>query len=416
MRIWTVVVGEPSPVDGEAVRLHRKCILAGVLAARGHSVVSFNGTVEHVTKTQRFSESCVIDGPNGMKLAFLHGRLYRRNISPDRIMNNWDVAKSFTALAETLEKPDVIVCSYPPIELAAAVSRFARKHNIPYIVDYRDQWPDIIADVAPAPVRPLARLLMWPWYASARMSARYAAGLVGITQPFLDWALGFAGRAKGAQDRVFHLVGSPSDSSDQSLEAAERFWDDHNVRGDLTTLTFAGTLSRRMDLETLVAGALLLPEDLRAKIKIVICGKGEAEDRLRAMAADAPHILFAGWRNQAELRALMKRASIGLLPYRSEQDFMMSFPNKVGEYLSGGLPILTCLKGEVTRLIEAEHCGILYEEDNPQSCAARLAELAAGRPDLPAMAAAAKKVYERDFDARRIYDDYADYVEQIGRG
>lgn len=414
MRIWTVVVGEPSPVDGPAVRLLRTGILAHALAARGHDVTWFNATFNHNLKTQRFAQN-TLKTEASLKMAFMYGRAYSGNVSFARIGNHMDVAKSFLKMAEGMEKPDVIQCSYPPIELAHAVAKYARKHDIPYVIDYRDLWPDIIADVAPAPLRPLAKLVMAPWYMQARKTAAGAAGLCAITKPYLDWAAKFAGRKVGANDRVFHLATAGVEAPQADMEKAEDFWNGQGIAGDVVTLVFSGTLSRRMDLGTLLDAAASLPQSVRDKIRIVICGKGEAEDELKEKAKNLPHVLMAGWRNQAELQVLMRRAKAGLLPYLSTIDFQWSYPNKVGEYLGAGLPVVTSVTGIVEELLKTEGCGLCYREGDVNACAEVLTKIAEGRVDLTGMSEAAKRVYASRFDAKKIYEQYADYVESFIR-
>jgi len=411
MRIWIVTVGEPSPVDGVAVRLHRAGLLSRYMHQRGHEVVSFNGTIEHSARRQRFEETTVTKGDDGMAQVFLHGRIYQRNISPARIGNNRDVGKSFTAVSAKLEKPDVIVCSYPPIELAYAVSKYAKANNIPYVLDLRDMWPDIIADVAPKLLRPLARLAMFRWFSQARTASRLATGLVGISRPFLDWGLGMAKRKAGVNDRVFHLANDPDAAAPDELAKAEAFWDAAGVTPDKFILLFSGMYSARHDFETVINGAHLLPDDLKANIRIVFCGKGEAEEKMKAAANSAPYIVFAGWRNLADIQTLCKRAKGGLLPYPSTQDFMISYPNKVGEYLSAGLPIITSLKGEITKLIGDENCGVLYTEGDAKSFANAVMQLIRTPDSLKVMSNAAFGVYARAFNPKQIYADYAAYIE-----
>lgn len=413
LRIWCVVVGEPSPVDGAGVRMLRTGLLARVLARRGHEVTWFNGTVEHRSKTQRFEENTVLQGDGGLTMAFLYGRVYQGNVSFARIGNNRDVAKSFLRMAKELPAPDVILCSYPPIELANAVRLYATARNIPYALDLRDMWPDIIADVAPKILRPLAKAAMAPWFSSARKSAAAAAGIVGISLPFLEWGLRMAGRDAAPRDRVFHLATDPETADAEALARANAYWDSCGLDGSCFTIVFSGMLSARYDLETVIRGALLLPDDLKARIRIVICGKGEAEDDLKALAGNASHVLFAGWRNLADLQSLMARAHAGLLPYFSTPDFVAAFPNKVGEYLASGLPILSCLEGEVRRLLETRDCGRMYGEGDPAGFAAALAQLASDPQRLSVMSAAARAVYAESFDAYKIYEDYADYAESL---
>ncbi len=415
MRIWVVTVGEPSPVDGPAVRLHRGGLLSRYLKGLGHDVVSFNGTVEHSTRRQRFDATTITHDDDGITRAYLYGRSYKRTVSVDRIVNNIQVGLSFLEAAKKLEKPDVIVCSYPPIELAFAVRHYARRHKIPYVVDLRDKWPDIIVDVAPEPLRPLARLAMFHWFWQARAACRDAAGIVGVSGPFLDWGVGMAGHPRRASDRVFHLANDPEEAPPEDIAKAEAFWDAAGVTADKDVLVFCGMYSPRHDFETVINGVHALPEGIRNNLRLVFCGKGEAEDRMRAAAKGAPYIVFAGWRNLADIQSLFRRAKAGLMPYPSTQDFTISYPNKVGEYLSGGLPIITSLSGVIENMIRTEKCGALYAEGDAASFACTVAAFLADEPARKDMSVEALRVYARDFNPKQIYADYAAYIEGLAK-
>ncbi|MCB1537928.1 MAG: glycosyltransferase [Alphaproteobacteria bacterium] len=414
MKIWTIVVGEPSPVDGSDTRLLRTGLLTRCLRARGHDVTWFNGTFDHATKTERFNQTTIQTDADGTTLIFLHGRPYAGHVSLPRIANHIDGARAFAEIAPKLPAPDVIACSYPTIELAAAVAEYARARDIPFILDLRDLWPDMIAEVAPKPLRWLARLLMAPWYKSARKSMRAASGLVGFAGPYLDWGLKKTGRAHGPNDRVFHLAADPQPVDAESLNASAAYWDARGIAADTVNLAFAGMISPRHDFTTLIDAFRRLPPEKRARLRMVFCGRGEVEDALKFRAADMPEILFAGWRNRAEIAALLARAAAGLLPYRNTPDFLMSFPNKIGEYTGAGLPVITPLGGEVGRLIETENCGIVYREGDVESCAQILAALADGTVDLAALRAGARAAYSRHFDAEKIYAAYAGFLESQG--
>jgi hypothetical protein len=53
MRVWLITVGEPLPLDGPGERMLRTGILAAFLAARGHEVVWWSSSFDHVRKRQR---------------------------------------------------------------------------------------------------------------------------------------------------------------------------------------------------------------------------------------------------------------------------------------------------------------------------------------------------------------------------
>ena len=71
--------------------------------------------------------------------------------------------------------------------------------------------------------------------------------------------------------------------------------------------------------------------------------------------------------NAAQIRALLSRAQLGLVPYRNTPDLIMSVPNKVGEYLAAGVPVAACLQGTLARLLSVRHCGLQFEAREPAS-------------------------------------------------
>ena len=165
--------------------------------------------------------------------------------------------------------------------------------------------------------------------------------------------------------------------------------------------------------EAIMNGADLLSEEERQRTRIVLCGNGDLDARIRERAAGNPAIVHGGWRSRPELVALMDVASAGILPYPNSRDFLVTFPNKVGEYLTAGLPILTGNTGAVRDLLEPRGLWLPYSAGSPASFVSALRDLA-GRKDLAAMRARAKAVAKEEFDPGAIYPAFADWLEQVG--
>ena len=162
LSIWLITVGEPLPFQGSSARPWRTGLLARLLARRGHNVTWWTSSVDHFTKRFFVNESKRVDVEPNFALQFLHGRLYKRNISMARWRNHREIAAEFDRISAGAQRPDLIVCSYPTIELSAAAARYGKAHGIPVLLDIRDLWPDEMAALLPRPLRGLARLLLWP--------------------------------------------------------------------------------------------------------------------------------------------------------------------------------------------------------------------------------------------------------------
>jgi glycosyltransferase involved in cell wall biosynthesis len=415
LTVWLVQIGEPSPTDPEKPKLMRTAIVAETMANRGHEVVLWNTTVNHATKTQRATGTTIRSVRPTYQVILLYGCLYRHNLSVARVVSQIQYAREFRLLAPKLAKPDVILCGYPSVELAYEATAFAVRNSIPIVIDFRDKWPDVIEDHLPRWGRPLAAPIVSYWRRRQRWTVQNATAVVGITEPFVDWALSCANRARSVDDRAFHLAIDPARPSSQDMTEAEQFWDAQGIAetDDKIVACFSGTLSRRHDFQAILGGLQNLSDAEKKRLRIVVCGRGDMESELRQVARSEPALLVAGWRSAAELTVLMRRAHIGILPYKSAGDFVISYPNKVGEYLSAGLPIFTGLSGLVRELVAERDIGILYEEGSSRSVAECLRSLLADPSTLHAMKGPARKTFEDLFDPSVIYPAFCDYVEEV---
>lgn len=414
MRIWLVQVGEQLPMDGAAIRLLRTALLARTLAQRGHEVVYWNAAFNHQQKVMRS-----VGGPirqEGLYDAMLlPGRAYTKNVSIARIHSQRENAAGFGCMAPQQPQPDLIVCGFPTIELAAAVRDYAVSHGIPYVIDARDMWPEVIEEQIPLWLRLPAWPLLAQWRSMRRRAFYDAAAVTGITDAFVDWALTSAGRVRAPVDRSFHLAISPAPISLESLADAATEWEAAlgPANPSRFIIVFAGTISERMDFDTVIGAVTALPEHLQSKLRLVICGNGDARARLMERAAGLAAVHFPGWKNAAQLRALMERADAGLLPYPDTADFRASYPNKVGEYLSFGLPVITGLGGITHAKLAAHNLLLSYTTGDAAGLARSLASWLAEPAEVRARAAQARSLFAKEFDPTRIYPAYALWLEQF---
>ncbi len=415
MRVWLINIGEEIPLDTGSPRLLRTGILAQHLADRGHEVVWWNSTVSHQRKIQRFEQTTTLSVQERYKIVLLHGRMYEKNMSASRIISQISNAYEFLRTAPTMPRPDVMICGYPSIELAAAAVWFAKRHHIPIAVDFRDMWPDVIREQVSGLTAWVAKPLLRAWQYGQTYTVRHASAIIGITDAFVDWALLRAQRPRTALDKAFHLTVNAAKPEPDALKEAECFWDAQGITAQSGHIIgcFASNLSHRIDIPALLEGIRALPAHDKARLKIVICGKGDLEAMVQAAAQNDPCLMAMGWRSAAELHVLMQRASFGILPYPSTPDFLLSYPNKVGEYLGHGLPIMTPLKGQVRNLLMQHQLGIYYEEGQASSVTQALQYVLNQPEEIRHMQARALPVYHEMFDPARIYPAFCDFAEQL---
>jgi glycosyltransferase involved in cell wall biosynthesis len=414
MRIWLVQSGEEMPVDGIGTRLMRTALLANELTLRGHEVTYWNATFNHQKKIQRFDQTTKICQNESYKTIYLHGRSYRNNISLARIFSQMQNAAEFRRLAPNEPRPDVILCGFPTIELAVAVTDYAKKRKIAVAIDCRDMWPDIFQERLPNFAKCAASPLLARWEHLKVRCMRNASAITGITQEFVEWGLRSAQRPQSELDIPFHLSISSEAPSQKDIAAARDIWLGKFGKLDDNALIccFAGSLSKRLDLSTLLFAADILAEEDQSGFRIVLCGNGDQKRLVSDKAKSNPVLIYPGWCGRAELVSLMQISACGLLPYPNTPDFLASFPNKIGEYLMSGLPVLTALNGATDRMLAPHGLKIAYSEGDHSSLVAALRDFRkySSKDDLRYKA---EKLGRQHFNPEYIYPAFADWLERV---
>lgn len=101
---------------------------------------------------------------------------------------------------------------------------------------------------------------------------------------------------------------------------------------------YSGTLNYKFGIGTLIK-AFEKTED--EKLKLVICGFGEAEELIKEKQKEDMRIVYLGRVDRAEVLSLQKNATVLVNPRQNNEEFTKySFPSKNLEYLSSGVPLV----------------------------------------------------------------------------
>lgn len=414
MHIWLIQTGEPLPTDSGSPRLLRTGQLAAELARRGHDVTWWATTFRHATKTQRATRDTQLDVAPNYRIMLVHSPGYTSNVSLRRFMDHRIVGRGFRDWMRREPRPDIIHCAFPAIELAYETARYAAEHDVPWIIDARDMWPDIYVEAVPAPLRALARLLLRPDFRMTRVAFAGATAITGHAPGFVQWGLQHAGRARSKLD-VDIPFGYPSVEPDPAaVEQARREWQSLGIGASANqfNICFFGTFAAReaVDLATVIAAARIL--QLRApQVRFVLCGAGPSSQRIRSLANGLGNVVLPGWMDVPRIWTLMRVSQLGLLPYLSSRDFAMSIPNKAVEYLSGGLPILTSLKdGYLHGVLQAAGCGRFYTGGNAGSLVEAVLAACSATTQLCEERQAAARLYAARFAEPIVTDTLIDHL------
>ncbi|MEB8187611.1 glycosyltransferase family 4 protein [Staphylococcus xylosus] len=402
MKIWIVSDGEPLPIDGEDIRLRRMGNLARILSERGHEVIWFSSNFEHYTKRFRSDSDKVINVNDNYKIVLLSTKGYKRNVSLDRYIHFKTLASKFRILSLELNKPDVIVNTMAPIEIANEIKNFSENNNVKYIVDIRDLWPDIYYEVTPKFIHFAVSFLIKKTRKDLSLVLKNSAGIVGVTEKFLEYGLNVANINKRDTDKVFHTA-YPSYTPRGDFK---EYWEKYGVEKEDFIVSFVGNFGKQFDLETVFA---TIDRFKNSDIKFVLCGLGENYDFYLNKYKNNDNVILPGWIGKEEITTLLINSDIGIAPYINSKNYRLNLPNKFGEYLASKLPILVSVTGMMESVLTQFECGYKYDDDF--DLYNKITHLFENKEILNRQKENAFRLYEEQFKVEKVYNGFADYLE-----
>lgn len=410
LNIWLITVGEPLPINvGQNPRLLRTGRLARCLTERGHKVLWWTSAFDHFSKHHHTTGDASFQTEGGM-LRLLKSTGYRSNVSFRRFIEHAGVARKFAREARALPAPDVILASLPTVELAFAAVEYGRERGVPVLLDIRDLWPDVLIDVLPPSWRWLSRLLLGAMVRRATQAMARCDALIGVSEGYLQWGLRYAGRARRAKDAVIPLGYVAPKALRAPAEVGQQLAGS-GVKLDATLCWYVGTFGRQYDLAPVIGAARLFQAAGRDDVQFVISGEGELGPRWHAEAKGLRNVVFTGWIGADEINWLRGHAAIGLQPYVAGAP--QGLANKLFEYLSAGLPVVSSLSGENEALIAIHDCGLTYRPADAADCHRQLTRLLDDAALRRRMGENGRRLFETDFNADSVFERLMNHLESF---
>lgn len=415
MKVWIFQSGEPLPVDGADVRPMRAINLTNVLVEAGHEVILWSSCFSHQKKKHRCTEFSKIEVTDGLTVNLIPSLGYHRNIGFMRLLDHGQLAFRLRyMLSREDSMPDVLFIGYPPIETAYVLANWCEKNSVPFLLDVKDQWPSMFLYSLPHWLKSIGYLVLYPYFFMARKTMRKASGLSAMADSFLDWAVDFTGRQRNQFDAVFPLTSPAANISEEQMRNAEKQAGALGLSSDETIfrVLFVGTFMSVFDFAPIKAVAeRFLNEGVGCEF--VLCGAGGSFDKYHKQMGHLPNIFFPGWVDRPFVEAVAKKSQVFIAPYKNNDDFIRSIPNKVIDALSLGLPVLCPLDGEVALIIDTYDVGSRYSS-SPENAADSLYEKLVYMMNYSDVrerkALAAKNLHADKFSFEGVYGDLKEHL------
>ena len=266
-KVWIIQTGEPMPGDPGQLRKLRAYNLADILLEEGSDITILTSRFNHMTKDFRNLESTYTH--EGVKVRLIDSPGYKNNISLSRLWDHFILAKNLRRILKNEKNlPDTVFIGYPPIELAFIAVRWCKKNSIKSILDFKDLWPEIFLNVFDGKLKPIIKIILWPYFFMARYSVGNSSHLISMSEPFLKKAQSLSERTNKTQDLVIPLTSPTQIMSDIKCE---KEWLDQlsNKTKDKFVISFAGTFMNSVfDFSNIIETLTELKKETIAKVVV----------------------------------------------------------------------------------------------------------------------------------------------------
>lgn len=409
-KIWVVKTAEPLPCD-EGARLLRMGLVSQELVKNNNNeIIWWSSTFDHYRKNVRSNHDEYIEIKDNYHLKLIHLDIsYNSNLSPKRLLQQYYEGRKFLELSEKEEQPDIIICPMPTLEMAHFASIYAKKNDIPLVIDIRDLFPDMFIDFVPRKMRTFVKLGIIPYRIMLKKALRQATYLIATSDYFLEWGLKYAKREKKVGDRVYY-VSYPDNNIELCDEDIDIWYKEYDLNEDDFICCFFGKFGYTVDLECVMRAAKITSVE-EPKIKFVICGEGEKLSVYKDILGETGNVIFPGWVNRKQICSLGRISKVGLLAYKPGENYEYSMPNKFCEYLALGLALLVEPKGMMLRYVDESKCGMHFSTS--EELADCIIKMYRDIHMVETMKRNARKLYESKFCAENVYKQYAEHIENI---
>jgi glycosyltransferase involved in cell wall biosynthesis len=176
-------------------------------------------------------------------------------------------------------------------------------------------------------------------------------------------------------------------------------------RPEVRRVVYCGALGRFEEVARAVKSFADVADDVE-DAELVLIGDGPLDRvaQARALVRDLgleKRVRFSGDVRREELPGLFATAEVFVLPRPAGVSAIAGLPNKLGEYLAAGRPVIVNANGDVPRYLDDGVSAYVVDPGDEAAFAARLRCVLEHREEAAAVGARGREVAVAEFDYRR---------------
>lgn len=356
----------------------------------------------HLTKKQRDTSDFHLE-KLPYKVTMLFEPDYYKNISFRRLYSHHKFAQNIKKYLEQSEKPDCIIVSVPSLSVGDVVTKYAKKHKIPVVVDIQDLWPEAFKMAIPIPI--ISDILFAPMMHQANRVYGRASKILAVSETYVHRGL----RNCPNQDGTSIYIGTDSVLAEKAVEGIEipkkenEFW-----------VGYVGALGHSYDINTVSKAIKILKDKGIENIVFKVMGDGPLKKDFETYANELNiKSDFMGFLDYGTMMATLSKCDVAVNPIVGKS--VSSIINKVSDYaMTGSAVINTQNSPEYRELIDAYHAGINVENGKADAVADAILKLYQDRILLAQIQDNSKRLGKEKFDRNKTYLKIIDIINSQG--
>ena len=284
----------------------------------------------------------------------------RKGNSSIRIFLNY-ISYPFFATFKTLafmgKKYDAVFCyETSPVYMIFPAIFYAKIKKIPLTTYVLDLWPENLYSVLPIQNRFLQKVCE----VTSHWHYKNSDKLIAMSQSLKDKLIAITGKDSNDVAVIPQYCEALYEQEIFDSELAEKYKNCFKV-------VYAGNISPAQNLEVAVDSAVLLKESGIKDVKFVIVGDGMSRADIEKYVAEKDvkeYFDFLGSKPVTDMPKYHTLADCLLAPLAKSDLIGLTIPAKVTSYMAGRRPVITCIDGEGSLVIEKADAGLTGESGN----------------------------------------------------
>lgn len=372
--------------------------LANILDTSKLDVELITSNFSHRDKKHRIYESLDIN----YKFTMLEEPGYKKNVSLKRFYSHYILSKNLEKYLKSIEKPDIIYCAVPSLDVAKVAAKFAEKNNIRFIIDVQDLWPEAFKMVFKIPI--ISDLIFCPMKKQADYIYSRADEIVAVSDTYAERAAMVNEKYK---NKISVFLGTDLDYFDKLKKENEIVPFDDNIR-----IAYIGTLGHSYDIRVVIDAIKILNDKGLKNILFVVMGNGPLKEQFEEYAKEKDvNCEFTGRLDYNKMVGKLCSCDIAVNPI--SKGAAQSIINKVGDYAAAGLPVVSTQEcNEYRKIVEEYEIGFNVENNDATDLAEKIEKLYYNKELREKFGKNNRKLAEEKFDRKKTYKEIVNLLEE----